>query len=352
MDFYRFILEKYKGTASRHTCPACGKLKKFTRYIDTETGLALADHVGRCNREVECGYHYKPSNYFKDNTSVICAKAQTQRQKRKLQNGFAISKPFNTIPTSLVNLSLAHSKPNHFAQFLAKRFGDFVVSEVSKRFCIGTSRQWRGATVFWQVDSLNRVRTGKVILYDPANGKRVKEPYNHITWAHSVLCKNGLIPEPFHLEQCLFGEHQINSGKVKEVIIVESEKTAIIGSIYLPEYTWMACGGLSMLSVNRLEPLKRFPIIFYPDLNALDKWQAKAKEFCAKGFRVNVSHLIETVATETEREDGHDLADFLLKLDPPKSRLQKLIDFNPNIQRLVERFDFVEVSVCVLGFAQ
>jgi hypothetical protein len=342
---HRFTLEKYTGMASRHTCPSCGKLKKFARYINTEIGLPLADHVGRCNREVECGYHYRPSDYFKENPSAICAKAQTQRHKRKTQNGFAIAKPFDTIPTNLVNLSLSHAKSNHFAQFLRKRFGDLVVSEIAKRFCIGTSKHWLGATVFWQVDAKNQVRTGKVILFHPENEnvKRVKTPYDHVTWVHSILINKGLIVEPFRLEQCLFGIHQINSGKVKEVIVVESEKTAIIGSIYLPEYTWMACGGLSMLSVNRLQPLKRFRIILYPDLKAMDKWQAKAKEFCAKGFQVTVSHLLETVATSTEREAGHDLADYLLKLDPPKSTVQKLIELNPNIQSLFERFDLVEV---------
>jgi hypothetical protein len=220
-----------------------------------------------------------------------------------------------------------------------------VVSEIAKRFCIGTSKHWPGATVFWQVDAKNQVRTGKVILFNPENEnvKRVKNPYDHVTWVHSILINKGLIAETFRLQQCLFGIYQINSGKVKVVVIVESEKTAIIASIYLPEYTWMACGGLQGLNVNKLMHLKKFPIILYPDLKCQDKWRTKAKEFCANGFRVTVSNLLETVATSTEREAGLDLADYLLKLDPPKSKVQKLIELNPNIQSLFERFDLVEV---------
>ncbi len=338
-----FTLEKYSGLTTRYTCPSCGKLKKFARYINTETGLHLADHVGRCNREIECGYHFKPCDYFKDNPSANSAKAQTQRQTTIAQRQFAMSKSFGTIPAELVNLSLSSPRPNHFLQFLANRFGSFAVAQVAKRFCIGTSKHWHGGTVFWQVDALNRVRTGKVMLYNAENGKRVKKPYDHVTWVHSVLRKNGLIPELFHLEQCLFGEHQVNSGKVKEVVIVESEKTAIIASIYLPEYTWMACGGISMLNSNRLEPLKRFPIILYPDLKAFEKWQAKANEFCAMGFQVTVSDLLETIATRTERENGHDLADYLLTMDPQKSKLQTLIELNPNVQRLIEHFELTEI---------
>jgi rubredoxin len=60
-------LEKYKGLGSRHTCPACGAKKVFVRYVDTETGRYLADHVGRCNRESNCGYHFKPKDYFAEN---------------------------------------------------------------------------------------------------------------------------------------------------------------------------------------------------------------------------------------------------------------------------------------------
>ncbi len=60
-------LEKYHGSGSRHTCPACGRKKKFTRYIDAETRRYVADHVGRCDRESACGYHFKPKQYFADN---------------------------------------------------------------------------------------------------------------------------------------------------------------------------------------------------------------------------------------------------------------------------------------------
>lgn len=40
------------------------------------------------------------------------------------------------------------------------------------------------------------------MLYNPTTGKRIKEPYNHVTWVHSVLHK-----EDYNLKQCFFGEH-------------------------------------------------------------------------------------------------------------------------------------------------
>lgn len=94
---------------------------------------------------------------------------------------------------------------------------------------VGTSKYWEGATVFWQMDYQNRVRTGKIMLYNPATGKRIKEPYNHVTWVHSILHK-----EDYNLKQCFFGEHLLPEDKSRPVALVESEKTAIIASYYLP----------------------------------------------------------------------------------------------------------------------
>lgn len=77
-----------------------------------------------------------------------------------------------------------------------------------KRYKVGTSKYWDGATVFWQTDNQNKVRTGKIMLYNPETGKRIKEPYNHVTWVHSVLHKGD-----YNLKQCFFGEHLLPEEK-------------------------------------------------------------------------------------------------------------------------------------------
>lgn len=45
-----YTLQKYKGTATRHTCPNCGDRRSFTYYVD-ESGTPLHPSVGRCNHE-------------------------------------------------------------------------------------------------------------------------------------------------------------------------------------------------------------------------------------------------------------------------------------------------------------
>jgi hypothetical protein len=67
MNSHIFILEPYSGKDTRHTCPNCRKAKSFTRYVDTRTGKYIHSTCGRCNREINCGYHYTPAQYFNDN---------------------------------------------------------------------------------------------------------------------------------------------------------------------------------------------------------------------------------------------------------------------------------------------
>jgi hypothetical protein len=75
------------------------------------------------------------------------------------------------------------------------------------------------------------------MLNNPTTGKRIKEPFNHINWAQKVLKE----PE-YELKQCFFGEQLID--KSKPVAIVESEKTAVIASGYLPQFIWLAAGSI------------------------------------------------------------------------------------------------------------
>ncbi|MDR0835283.1 MAG: DUF6371 domain-containing protein, partial [Tannerella sp.] len=113
-------------------------------------------------------------------------------------------------------------------------------------------------------------RAGKIIVYGK-NGHRRKDVMPPVQWAHSIL----KLPD-FHLSQCLFGEHLLHDN-TKKVAIVESEKTAIIASVYLPEFIWMACGGCGNLSLKLCEPLKGRNVVLFPDCGKFDEWTEKAK---------------------------------------------------------------------------
>ena len=306
MTEHKYILEPYKGINTRHHCPGCQhRDKTFSLYIDNETGEHLHPSVGRCNRESNCGYHYTPKQYFQDHNisfDIPQPKAYKPRPVTPQQ------KPVSFIPIEVFKASLKAHETNHFVQFLIDLFGVEVASELVSRYFIATSKHWNGATVFWQIDTHGKVRTGKIMLYNPTTGKRVKEPFNHINWVHKAIKQL-----EFELKQCLFGEHLLID-KTKPVAIVESEKTAVIASVYLPQFIWVAVGSLTNLNAEKCSILKGRTVTLFPDLNGFDKWSSKAKELSHLA-NFTVSDLLERKATEAERKQGFDLADYLTKFD-------------------------------------
>jgi rubredoxin len=303
MSEYRYILEPFKGLKTRYRCPNCGKDRKFARYIDTESGEQINTIVGRCDRESNCGYHYTPKQYFADNNISMNSPLPKYQVIPKVTN--RLIKPTSFVPVKIFKASLKGYEENNFVSFLISKFEIEVTNELISKYFIATSRHWDGSTVFWQIDIHGNIRTGKIMLYSPITGKRIKEPFNHIYWVHKAIKQ----PE-YELKQCLFGEHLLKD-KTKPIAIVESEKTAIISSVYLPQFIWLAVGSLTNLNVEKCQVLMGRNVTLFPDLNGYEKWTLKAKELLQIAF-FNVSDLLERNATTDEKKQGLDIADYLL----------------------------------------
>jgi len=301
---FKYILEPYKGISSRYVCPECKQRNKtFALYIDTETGQHININVGRCNRETSCGFHYSPKQYFQDN-NILTDKPNFQlRVKPKI---IEVKPTF--IEPELLKASLHKYDANNFVIYLKSLFGNDITNELISKYFIGTSKHWNNANVFWQIDTKGKIRTGKIMAYNATTGKRIKQPHSLIHWVHSLL----KMPE-FNLAQCLFGEHLITDNH-KTIAIVESEKTAIIASVYLPQFIWLAVGSLTNLTIDKCKILEGRNVVLFPDLKAFDKWNSKAQEL-SHIAKFTISDLLELKATDTEKENGFDLADYLIKFD-------------------------------------
>jgi hypothetical protein len=254
---------------------------------------------GRCDREQSCGYFNDPYN-----DGVAVGEALYKQQISDLRD---LQAPADHIPFETYSASLKAFKENKFVRFLNSLFDSEIVEKLINTYHIGTSKHWNGATVFWQIDIQGNIRTGKVMLYDDT-GHRVKEPYNHINWVHSLLYNE------YNLEQCLFGEHLLRDDKTIPVAIVESEKTAIISSAYFPEFIWLAAGAKSNLKPQRCKSLIGRKVTLFPDLGAYQDWQEKAEKlsyFCD----ISVSDLLESSVNNSDREEGYDLADYLVQYE-------------------------------------
>ena len=129
--------------------------------------------------------------------------------------------------------------------------------------------------------------------------------------------------------------------KSRPVALVESEKTAIIASYHLPQFLWIASGGKNgCFNANSPSVLAGRSVVLFPDLGATDYWQSKISLMKSYGINVQLFDYLEAKATENERKEGYDIADYLLKVRPDEAILQQMIKRNPNLKTLIETFRF------------
>ena len=237
-------------------------------------------------------------------------------------------KPPPTPPTlflkrELVDKSITGS--NNFLTYLHSIFDDATVQQLKADFNIGNvdrfinstsnyyANQFRGGVVFWYIDLHGNVRSGKVMKYG-LDGHRIKmKP--EAGQIHTIL----KVPN-FKANACLYGLHLLNkrheNGMKSVVAVVESEKTAIIASAYLPEFAWVATGGASGINRKSFECIKDREIALYPDKGCYNTWR-QAAETELKGFKWSISKWIEG----TDAAEGADIADILTK-EPPRTQKQ------------------------------
>lgn len=220
-----------------------------------------------------------------------------------------------------------------------------------RNYKIGSSRQ--GHTIFWQIDEEGKVRTGKMMLYK-ADGHRDRETAGNFSWIHNRLNKSGHID----LRKCefvttMFGMHLLDFCPNATIHIVESEKTALICSIMygdMRNHIWMACGGKTFLTRQRLLPLikEHRYIILYPDHDGIDEWEQQAKT-------INYDRLFvqkEFVTDNWKPEDGEkaDIADIFIRMlvehnTPTYSPLlTDMMQQHTNLKNLMTRLNLEEIN--------
>lgn len=315
MKTYRYKLQPYTGITTRHTCPQCGAKHKFSRYIDTLTGQPINDTVGRCERSDNCGYHYKPYEYFRDLKHRGITELDPLTSNRLIDIAKTGTEPLTTIPAELIQNLFAGKQltPIHLLTFITKQLN----LSPSQTNTLIQNYQLLPATfgriLFPQIDTNGNYRTAKIMGYDPHSGKRLKNLPGSFNWAHSILIKQNKLPADFQLKQCLFGEHLLPRHPTKPIGLVESEKTALICSITYPKFLWLATGGKHNFTAERLQPLAGRIITAMPDAGTYHLWTAKTKQIKRTlKCQLHISDCIERTATLRETEQGIDIADLIL----------------------------------------
>ncbi|WP_017732241.1 DUF6371 domain-containing protein [Nafulsella turpanensis] len=337
---HRYILEK---GSKKHLCPECNK-RRFVRYIDTETGGYLPDQYGRCDRESKCSYHLNP--YLDGYAKAIKEQEKGNRlefpnkwkpQRRTVKPQSAPEPVF--IPVEVFSRTRTGYEQNVFIQNLLTRIAfPFEVQDIEKvisLYHLGTVTDGyrAGAITFPFIDKNGNVRAVQVKQFDEAN---------HTTgtdFLHSIIEKqhtwnNEPLPEWLKgykkndkRVSCLFGEHLLSKYPHNPIALVEAPKTAIYGTLYFgfPEQPqnllWFAVYNLSSLNLNKCQALKGRNVYLFPDLSkggkAFELWSRNAKDIQSQlpGTYFKVADFLEQLAPDSDKEQGNDLADYLIKQD-------------------------------------
>lgn len=292
---YRYQLESKKLTGHQPrkiTCPHCGQKKCFVRYVDTQNGFRyVADDVGKCDHQHSCGYHYKPSDYYRDNQWAKESEPHPERYCKPLPP----PPPFQPLPMEYVLRS--HSTRSVFWRWFSTRLANQLnlshepIKRVFSDYLVGATNKEN--VIFWQIDHLGQVHGGHIMQYR-IDGHR--EGFQG--WTHIPLIRAGLLPPDWQLYQCLFGQHLLGRRPDAHICLVESEKTALIMAAYQPEYLWLATAGSSGLQAERLECLRGRRVTVFPDSGCYQKWSQQMK--LTTDIDYNISEQLESYPPNTD----------------------------------------------------
>lgn len=214
------------------------------------------------------------------------------------------------IPFSMIEQMEAAAHETGLFKFLSTLYWASNVRQAFMLYHVGGSKHtdFKGnrATSFPFVNSMYECIDCRLQQFNAKTGSS-KYPDGNRMWNNWAL--NVMGNKEKRDGWCLFGEHLLSQFPLKDVCIVESEKTAIICTLAYPNKLWLATSGLGKLTIERCAPLQGRKLILYPDRDGTAAWQSKADELTAHGFSVSLD---KTVAN-TPGEPKDDIADIIVR---------------------------------------
>jgi hypothetical protein len=267
------------------SCP-CGKSNKDGKFSPIILEGKAEPAFGHCH---SCGQNFFPNS---SNRNGQPEAAFTPLPKREIR----------FIDPELVRQTLKSYHTNNFALWLLDSYPT-IADYLLDYFSIGTTKA--GGTIFWYQDIKGHYRKPKRIYYKK-DGHRVKASEDESKSKPSPI----IFTNQEGYEYCLFGEFQLaRYPDTAKVVMVESEKSAIIGHAHFPDFIWIATGGAVSLKKERAAVLKGRKVMIIPDMHHTGragalKMQAILKEV---GCRTRILEIDKT------RQDGDDIADILVR---------------------------------------
>ena len=351
-------------------CFSCGKGGDSITWLMDYAGMTYLEAVrylgAKYGIEVEGSkdYHPKPckphEHEYAPPLPTLALPASYMLATRDLSNDnlckWIKSLPWNAeqrnrIDKTLTNYLVGHTRPNK--------------EEEGK----DEIRRSDNFTIFWQCDEMGIIRTGKMLKYNTDGHKMKSDDKKDFTndyisarmsreykkrpeW---FVSRFGYNPKDYEMRQTLFGMHLVDYFPTATINIVESEKTAIICSIYFgnqEQDLWMATGGMANLRPEILKPLfdRKRKIMLYPDIDGIEKWQSAVEAFNSNLMKIQSGFIRKF----WKPEDGPkaDIADIIVrmleetrtgKVQRVGETIKQMILTNPFLENLIERFQLTPV---------
>ena len=337
---YRYSLE---SGSKKSICPACTK-KRFVRYVDNTTGDYLPIRFGRCDRESNCSYALNPSserygfenNFVNSKPIFRTTKHQLAEKKIYFIPKETLEQTYGAYQENVFIDNLLHNVPFPF------KVND--VENVISLYHLGTIKRGyrKGGITFPFIDIDLNIRTIQVKEFDVFNKTKGFADFLHSMIYKHFKKRGEIVPEWLSqyrsndkMVSCLFGEHLLRRYPNNPIALVEAPKTAIYGALYYGapsnpnNYLWLAVYNLSSLNFEKCKSLQSRDVYLFPDLShdgkSFELWMKNSSEIQERlpNSRFIVSDILEKGATQEERSDGLDLADFLIKQDWRKFRVNQ-----------------------------
>lgn len=259
------------------------------------------------------------------------------------KHGFEIMdfkpKPPVSIPVEVLKQTLQAERypANSFINYLIKKgIPKSEIEKVIALYYLGTviKGDYSGAITFPFIDIKGNVNAIQVKNFDQDN-HTTATTFLHAIIARHYTSEGKALPEwlAAYFDQdkrirCLFGEHLLNRYPNNPIALVEAPKTAVYGSLYFggpdesaSNFLWLAVYNKSSFTFDKIKVLEGRKVFVFPDLSkdgaTFKEWQTKANDYQNRltGTQFIFSDLLERLAPESDRNEGGDLADFLIKLN-------------------------------------
>jgi hypothetical protein len=191
--------------------------------MDTEQGEVLPPEYGYCDKVNKCGYNKPPYGHFGGSKVIPTIEPEI---------------PQKFVSKELVSRSVTWYDKNPFTVSMYTKFGEKIIP-ILKAYLIGTTQNFE--TVFWNIDHNGKIWNAKIIKYIINEFGEPKRDKSHNSY-YKFKKDDGYKP-------LLFGMHLFD--KEKDTILVESEKTAVVGKFNQPSYNWIGVGSATGLTNSK-----------------------------------------------------------------------------------------------------